>query len=92
MEQLYLIIQQIYKLLSILSNYSQEEREELIQGYQHFLSEANDIVVKLDRIVGGSTYWGWKIAWGYQPWQLRTYRQQKGLTLQAGWEDKVDFG
>ena len=21
-----------------------------------------------------------------------TYRQQKGLTLQAGWEDKLDFG
>ena len=46
----------------------------------------------LDRIVGGSTYWGWKIDWGYQPWQLRTYKQQKGLTLQAGWEDRVDFG
>ena len=29
---------------------------------------------------------------GYLPWQLRTYRQQRGLTLQAGWEDKVDFG
>ena len=28
---------------------------------------------------------------GYQPWQLRTYRQQKGLMLQAGWEDRVDF-
>ena len=60
MEQLFLIIQQIYKLLNILSNYSQEEREELIEGYQHFLSEANDILVKLDRIVGGSTCWGWK--------------------------------
>ena len=22
----------------------------------------------------------------------RTYRQQKGLTLQAGWEDKLDLG
>ena len=29
---------------------------------------------------------------GYQAWQLRTYQQQKGLTLQAGWEDRVDFG
>ena len=29
---------------------------------------------------------------GYHPWQLRTYRQQKGLTLQAGWKDRVDFG
>ena len=46
----------------------------------------------LDRIVGGSTYWGWKVEWGCQPWHLMTYRQQKGLTLQAGWEDKLDFG
>ena len=46
----------------------------------------------LDRIVGGSTYSGWKIEWGCQPWHLMTYRQQKGLTLQAGWEDKLDFG
>ena len=46
----------------------------------------------MDRIVGGSTYWGWKIEWGCQPWHLMTYRQQKGLTLQAGWEDKLDFG
>ena len=37
-------------------------------------------------------YWGWKIKWGYQPWHLMAYRQQKGLTLQAGWEDKLDFG
>ena len=37
-------------------------------------------------------YLGWKIEWGYQPWHLMTYQQQKGLTLQAGWEDKVDFG
>ena len=51
-----------------------------------------DILIALDRIVGGSTYWGWKINWGCQPWQLRTYRQQKRLTLQAGWEDRVDFG
>ena len=46
----------------------------------------------MDRIVGGSTYWGWKIEWECQPWHLMTYRQQKGLTLQAGWEDKLDFG
>ena len=23
---------------------------------------------------------------------IENYRQQRGLTLQAGWEDKVDFG
>ena len=35
---------------------------------------------------------GWKIEWGYQPWQLKTYHQQSSLTLQAGWKDKVDIG
>ena len=62
MEQLLLIIQQIYKLLSILNGYTQDEREELLVGYQCFLFETNDILIALDRIVGGSTYWGWKIA------------------------------
>ena len=42
--------------------------------------------------MGGSTYWGWKIEWGCQPWHLMTYRQQRGPTLQAGWEDRLDFG
>ena len=60
-------------------------------GYQHFLFETNDILIALDRIVGGSSYWGWKIDWGYQPWQFRTYQEQKGLILQAGLEDRVDF-
>ena len=46
----------------------------------------------LERIVDERTHWGWKIEWGYQPWQLKTYHQQKALTLQAGWEDRVDFG
>ena len=91
MEQLSLLIQQIYRLLSILSTYSQSEREVLLKGYQSFLSEIKNTVIALNRIVEGSTSWGWKIDWGYQPWQLRTYRQQRGLTLQAGWEDKVDF-
>ena len=92
MEQLLVIIQQIYKLLSILSIYTQKKREELLAGYQCFLFEAKDLLIILDRIVGGSTYWGWRIEWGCYPWHFKTYRQQKGLTLQAGWEDKVDFG
>ena len=92
MEQLLVIIQQIYKLLSILNSYTQEEREELLAGYRCFLFEIKELLETLDRIVGGSTYWGWRIEWGYQPWHLMTYRQQKGLTLQAGWEDKLDFG
>ena len=92
MEQLLIIIQQIYELLDILNNYTQEEREELLEGYPRFLFEVKELLTILDRIVGGSTYWGWKIDWGCQPWHLMTYRQQKGLTLQAGWEDKLDFG
>ena len=91
MEQLFVIIQQIYELLDILSNYTQGEREELLEGYPCFLFEVKELLRILDRIVGGSTYWGWKIEWGCQPWHLMTYRQQKGLTLQAGWEDKLDF-
>ena len=91
MEQLLIIIQQIYELLNILNSYTQREREELLEGYPHFLFEVKELLRILGRIVGGSTYWGWKIEWGCQPWHLMTYQQQKGLTLQAGWEDKLDF-
>ena len=92
MEQLLVIIQQIYQLLNILNCYTQGEREELLEGYPRFLSQVKELLGILDRIVGGSTYWGWRVEWGCQPWHLMTYRQQKGLTLQAGWEDKLDFG
>ena len=92
MEQLLEIIQQIYELLNILNDYTQGEHEELLEGYPRFLLEVKELLRILDRIVGGSTYWGWKIEWGCQLWHLMTYRQQKGLTLQAGWEDKLDFG
>ena len=92
MEQLLVIIQQICELLDILNNYTQGEREELLEGYPRFLFQVKELLGILDRIVGGSTYWGWKIEWGCQPWHLMTYQQQKGLTLQAGWEDKLDFG
>ena len=92
MEQLLEIIQQIYELLNILNVYTQGEREELLEGYPRFLLEVKELLRILDRIVGGSTYWGWKIEWGCQSWHLMTYQQQKGLTLQAGWEDKLDFG
>ena len=92
MEQLLVIIQQIYELLDILNSYTQGEREELLEGYPRFLFEVKELLRILDRIVGGSTYQGWKIEWGCQPWHLMTYRQQKGLTLQAGWEDKLDLG
>ena len=87
-----MIIQQIYQLLNILNCYTQGEREELLEGYPRFLLQVIELLGILDRIVGGSTYWGWKVEWGCQPWHLMTYRQQKGLILQAGWEDKLDFG
>ena len=64
MEQLLVIIQQICEFLSILNSYTQEECEELLEGYPRFLSEAKELLSILDRIVGGSTYWGWKIEWG----------------------------
>ena len=92
MEQLLVIIQQIYQLLNILNCYTQGEHEELLEGYPRFLLQVKELLGILDRIVGGSTYWGWKVEWGCQPWHLVTYRQQNGLTLQAGWEDKLDFG
>ena len=92
MEQLLVIIQQIYELLHILNSYTQEECGELLEGYPRFLFEVKELLRILDRIVGGSRYWGLKIEWGCQPWHLMTYRQQKGLTLQAGWEDRLDFG
>ena len=92
MEQLLVIIQQIYELLDILNSYTQGECEELLEGYPRFLFEVKELLRILDRIVGRSIYWVWKIEWGCQPWHLMTYRQQKGLTLQAGWEDKLDLG
>ena len=92
MEQLLLIIQQIYEILALLNDYSQDEREELVKGYQRFLFDTGDLLHRLDNIVEERTPWGWKIEWGSQPWQIRTFRQQGGLTLQAGWEDKVDSG
>ena len=92
MEQLFLLIQQIFRDLNILSNYSPKEREELREGYFQFLDKIRDIIRALSRIIGGSTCWGWKFEWGCRPWHLMTYRQQKGLILRAGWEDKLDFG
>ena len=58
MEQLLIIIQQIYELLDILNGYTQGEREELLEGYPHFLCQVKELLGILDRIVGGSTYWG----------------------------------
>ena len=53
MEQLLIIIQQIYELLDILNSYTQGEREELLEGYPRFLFEVKELLMILDRIVGG---------------------------------------
>ena len=53
MEQLLVIIQQIYELLDILNSYTQGEREELLEGYPRFLFEVKELLRILDRIVGG---------------------------------------
>ena len=58
MEQLLLLIQQIYRDLSTLSNYPPEEREEQLEGYFRFLVEIRGIIRILTRIVEGSTNWG----------------------------------
>ena len=44
MEQLLVIIQQIYELLDILNSYTQGEREELLEGYPRFLFEVKDTI------------------------------------------------
>ena len=58
MEQLFVIIQQSYEFLDILNNYTQGEHEELLEGYPRFLFEVKELLRIMDRIVGGSTYWG----------------------------------
>ena len=64
MEQLFMIIQQIYELLDILNNYTQGGREELLEGYPRFLFEVKELLRILDRIVGGSTYWVGRLSGG----------------------------
>ena len=81
MEELFLLIQQVYRVLNILSNYSPKEREELLEGYHLFLSEIETIVIALNRIVEGSTSWGWKIDWGSLPWQLKNLSTAKRINL-----------
>ena len=44
MEQLLVIIQQIYQILNILNCYTQGEREELLEGYPRFLSQVKELL------------------------------------------------
>ena len=54
MEQVLVIIQQIYQLLDILNCYTQGEHEELLEGYPRFLCQVKELLGILDRIVGGA--------------------------------------
>ena len=92
MEQLMQIINQIWEILDHLQYIVKGKREELVDNYKYNLNDLIELIINLGRIVDGETPYGRPIQWGYHFWQLHTYKQQHGLTLQAGWEDVVDFG
>ena len=92
MEQLIQIINQIWEILDHLQNIVKGKREELVDNYKYNLHTLIELIINLGRIVDGETPYGQPIQWGNHFWQLQTYKQQHGLTLQAGWEDVVDYG
>ena len=92
MEHLIQIINQIYEILNWLQDIERGKREELVDGYKHNFNILVELIINLERIVDGEMPYGRPIKWGYHLWQLCTYKQQHGLTLQAGWDDVVDFG
>ena len=92
MEQLMQIINQIWEILDHLRYIVKGKREELVDNYKYNLNTLIELIINLGRIVDGETPYGRPIQWGNHFWQLHTYKQQHGLTLQAGWEDVVDFG
>ena len=86
------IINQIWEVLNRLQSIEKGKREELVDDYKYNFNTLIEAIINLRRIVDGETPYGRPIQWGYHFWQLHTYKQQHGLTLQAGWEDVVDFG
>ena len=92
MEHLVQVINQIYEVLIWLQRIPKERREELVDDYKHTFNTLVELIINLERIVAGETPYGRSIKWGYHLWQLPTCRRQHGLTLQAGWDDVVDFG
>ena len=92
MEQLIRIINQIWEILEHLQCIEKGKREELVDNYKYNLNTLIELIINLGRIADGETPYGRPIQWGKHFWQLHTYKQQHGLTLQAGWEDVVDFG
>ena len=92
MEQLIRIINQIWEILEHLQCIEKGKREELVDNYKYNLNTLIELIINLGRIADGETPYGRPIQWGKHFWQLNTYKQQHGLTLQAAWEDVVDFG
>ena len=92
MEQLMQIINQIWEVLDCLQTIPKGKREELVDDYKYNFNTLIELIINLRRIVDGETPYGRPIQWGYHIWQWYTYKEQHGLTLQAGWDDVVDFG
>ena len=86
------IINQIWEILHWLQGIPKGKREELVDDYKHNFNTLVELIIHLERVVDGETPYGRSIRWGYHLWQLHTYKRQHGLTLQAGWDDVVDFG
>ena len=86
------IINRIYEGLIWLQGIAKRKREELVDDYKYTFNTLVKLIINLERIVAGETPYGQPIKWGYHLWQLHTYKRQHGLTLQAGWDDVVDFG
>ena len=92
MEHLIQIINRFYEVLIWLQGIAKGKREELVDDYKYIFNTLVELIINLERIVAGETPYGRPIKWGYHLWQLHTCKRQHGLTLQAGWDDVVDFG
>ena len=92
MEHLIQVINRIYDVLIWLQGIAKGKREELVDDYKYKFNTLVELIINLERIVAGETPYGRPIKWGYHLWQLHTCKRQHGLTLQAGWDDVVDFG
>ena len=92
MEHLIQIINRIYEVLIWLQGIPKGRRDELVDDYKYTFNTLVELIINLERVVAGETPYGRPIKWGYHLWQLPTCKRQHGLTLQAGWDDVVDFG
>ena len=79
-------------VVAIMKSSWTAQLEELVTDFKEHYNDLLTIVISLERIVDGGTPRGFTLAWGHHPWQRCTYLRQCGLTLQAGWEDIIEFG